>query len=245
MMERVRLTTDSFWVKDSAGVKTFDSSYKYLKISATGDLKVGGIPKTPMVEMVNNVPFTSNTGFPADVSILGDSYTITLPPCNELFSANHLGGYYFVDNLEPKATLPGEVEYEVTEILEYEMDTPFQVDLNGVYVGDLKIENITAHVTGDATDIYGTWGYKITLPDMTFSNSSDNVITFNLPTENSHDPFTWTRTFIYNRFNYGYTPPVGATGRGSWPVRHTGYGHLLSPVWCCAGDPNTLTFKVT
>ncbi len=79
-MERVKITPSQFWVKDASGVKAFDSSYKYLKTSPTGSLKVGGIPKTPMVAMVDGVAISSLAGFPASISISGDSYTITPPP---------------------------------------------------------------------------------------------------------------------------------------------------------------------
>ena len=199
-MERIKITPSQFWVKDASGVKAFDSSYKYLKTSPTGNLKVGGIPKTPMVGMVDGNPVSSLTGFPASVTISGDSYTITLPPCNSLFSSNSLNAYYSVWTSTPDAVLPVSEEYTISEIQDLVLDTPFEVELNGVVAGDLKIEFIQAHMT-DEFDQYGASGHKYTLPNISLSTTSNNVISFDLPHVGTRYSYTWTRTYSFNVYN--------------------------------------------
>lgn len=241
-MERVKITPSQFWVKDASGVKAFDSSYKYLKTSPTGSLKVGGIPKTTMVAMVDGNAIASLAGFPASISISGDSYTITLPPCDSLFSSNSLDAYYSVSDQNPDAILPVSDAHTIDEMQDIVLNTPFEVEVNGVYAGDLKIEYIQARLT-DGFDQYGERGHRYTLPSMTLSTTSANIITFDLPHVGTSYSYTWTRTYSINLYGYGYTPPVGETGTNTGPVWYS-QDELLSPHWACSSSPVTLTLEV-
>jgi len=242
-VERIKITPSEFWVKDTVGNLVFNSNFNYLKPSSTGDFKVGGIPATPMVEMVDNTPATSNTGYPAKVVISGDSYTITLPPCDSMFSSNSLDNYYSVLPSAPDAILPVSDAHTIGEIQNLVLSTPFTVSLNGVNVGDLKIEYIEARVT-DEFDQYGTSGHRYSLPSITLTDTATNIITFDLPHKGTSYSYTWERTYSFNVYNYGYTPPVGETGSNTGAVWWGVATDLLSPFWCCSKSANTLTLEV-
>lgn len=77
-MERIRVNSNEFWVKDASGNFTFNSAYNYLISDATSTLKVGGTTAHQGLKILSGTTTTEDltqAGFTASPQNLTFSFT--------------------------------------------------------------------------------------------------------------------------------------------------------------------------
>ena len=210
-MERIKITPNEFWVKDSSGNKTFDTNNNYLKTDSAGVFKVGGIQGVKVARMTSGNAYNDNSGYPCDYSRSTHDTTITVPHVDVL---SRISWDETVLGAGPRIAVLG--------IIPTDINDRHPISVNGVEVSYLTLTQHIIAVEGSYGNIYPGMQYAFPEDVQDHLTTATNVIEVTLPTKavgkincdsrvvwtpnNDHDSTIVTNIDMYLRGsdNYNY-----------------------------------------